>query len=157
MNTQPWQIALIMQHKDLRTEHRVLETPKLRTPCPSQLFTLPQWYVAETHPNKIPLGLVCSNLMKGHRSSVLCPEKATARFIWGFPSCRDLLFPLPTKQQLHAILLCKSRTRLPQNTCPNLTSPQQHLHQQPNQLSHALGLHPTRDGGHCPEGAPASP
>ena len=135
-----------MQHKDSRAERCVLETPKLHTPCPSQLFTLPQWYVAETHPNTIPLGLVCSTLLKGHRSSVLYPEEATARFLWSFPSCRDLLSPCPPEQQLHAILPGKSRTRLPQNTCPNLTSPQQQLHQQPKQLSSALGLHPCQEG-----------
>lgn len=106
-----------MQHKDLRAGHCVLEISKLLSPCLCQLFTLPWRYATEIHPNKIPLGLVCSKLMKGHRSSVPCPEETTARFIWASPAQE---FALP-QQQFHITLLGNSRARSPQNTHPNLT------------------------------------
>lgn len=131
-----------MQHKDLRAGHCVLEISKLPSPCLCQLFTLPRWYATEIQPNKIPSGLACSKLMKGHRSSVPCPEETTARFIWASPVQE---FALP-QQQFHITLLGNTRARSPQNTHPNLTPSHQYLHQQPKQLSSAPDPHPYQEG-----------
>lgn len=132
-----------MQHKDLRAEHCELETPTLCTP--GQLLTQPQWCVPGKHPNKTPLGPVCLKLIKG---TGLQP---CVQMMQQQSSSGDLLSPCLPDQQLHAPLLGKSSTSLPQNICPSLISPQQQLHQ----LSRAFSLRPCPEGG--PTGSPASP